>query len=79
MRAAFFGGWLGRVRSAFFGGWLGRVRAAYLCRGFTSGECWGLGRVGKCGKKVGGRLSGRFDNCSSCGSGSKFHVNSPKR
>ena len=54
------------------------VRAAFLCRGFTGGGCWGLRRVGKCGNKVDGRLCGRFDNCSSGGSGWKFQVNSPK-
>ena len=52
-----------------FGDWLRRARAAFLCRrGFTGGGWWGLGRVGKCG-----RLCGRFDNCSSGGSGSEFH------
>ena len=61
-------GYAGGVRAAFSG-------AVFLCRGFTggvitSGKRWGLGRVGQCGSKVGGRLCGRFDNCSSGGSGS---------
>ena len=50
-----------------------------LCRGLTRGGCGGLGRVGKCGSKVGRRLCGRFDNCSSGGSGSEFKGNSQNR
>ena len=62
-----------------FGGWLRRARAAFLCRGFTRGGCRGLGRVEKCGSKVGGRLCGLVDNCSSAGSGSEFQGNNPNR
>ena len=62
-----------------FGGWLRRARAAFLCRGFTGGKCWGLGRVRKCDSEVSERLCGRFENCSSGESGSEFQGNSPKR
>ena len=61
------------------GGWLRRARAAFLCRGFTGGGYWGLGRVEKCGNKVGWRLCGHFDNFSSGGSGSQFQGKRPNR
>ena len=60
-------------------GWLREVRAAFSCRGFTGGGWWSLGRVGQCGSKVGGRLCGRFDDCSSGGRGSEFQGNRPNR
>ena len=62
-----------------FGGWLQRACAAISCRGLTGGGCWGFGRAGQCGDKVGGRLCGRFDNRSSGGRGSEFQGNRPNR
>ena len=51
------------------------MRAAFLCRGFTGGGCWGLGRVGQCGNKVSWAARWPFDNCSSGGRGSEFQGN----